>query len=80
MTVDLLDVMGSDLTVVNSARVSFDKASDWNYYRDHDDADAVKTYLKHKDVKLFKVSCQETNIGLRLAILSYSSGSLLLCL
>lgn len=54
MTVDLLDVMGSDLTVVNSARVSFDKASDWNYYKDHDDADAVKTYLKHKDVKLLK--------------------------
>ena len=29
MTVDLIDHMGSDLSVVNAARVSFDKESDW---------------------------------------------------
>jgi thymidylate synthase (FAD) len=29
--VELVDHMGSDLTVVNSARVSFDKTSDWEY-------------------------------------------------
>lgn len=29
MKVDLIDVMGSDLTVVNAARVSFNKESDW---------------------------------------------------
>ncbi len=31
MKVDLLDYMGSDLSVVNAARVSFDKQSDWVY-------------------------------------------------
>jgi len=29
MTVDLIDHMGDDLTVVNAARVSFDKESEW---------------------------------------------------
>ena len=29
--VELVDHMGSDLTVVNSARVSFDKTSEWDY-------------------------------------------------
>lgn len=31
MKVELLDHMGSDLTVVNAARVSFDKESEWHY-------------------------------------------------
>jgi thymidylate synthase ThyX len=31
MNVKLVDYMGSDLSVVNAARVSFDKASDWEY-------------------------------------------------
>lgn len=31
MQVTLVDHMGSDLTVVNAARVSFDKESDWEY-------------------------------------------------
>jgi thymidylate synthase (FAD) len=31
MTVELIDKMGSDLSVVNAARVSFDKKSDWVY-------------------------------------------------
>lgn len=30
--VDLIDSMGSDLSVVNAARVSFDKESDWEWY------------------------------------------------
>ena len=30
MKVDLIDHMGADLSVVNAARVSFDKQSDWN--------------------------------------------------
>jgi len=30
-TVELIDHMGSDLTVVNAARVSFDKESSWEY-------------------------------------------------
>ena len=30
--VDLIDYMGSDLTVVNSARVSFNKEAEWDRY------------------------------------------------
>ena len=52
MRVDLIDHMGSDLTVVNAARVSFNKQSDWNYWRDEEDADLVKSYMKDKDQKL----------------------------
>lgn len=52
MKVDLVDHMGSDLTVVNAARVSFNKESDWNYWRDKDDGDLVKSYMKDKDKKL----------------------------
>ena len=48
MKVDLVDHMGSDLTVVNAARVSFNKESDWNYWRDKDDGDLVKSYMKDK--------------------------------
>ena len=29
--VELVDHMGTDLTVVNAARVSFDKESEWDY-------------------------------------------------
>ena len=52
MKVDLIDHMGSDLTVVNAARVSFNKQSNWNYWRDEEDADLVKSYMKDKDQKL----------------------------
>lgn len=34
MNVELIDNMGSDLTVVNAARVSFDKGSEWNFWND----------------------------------------------
>lgn len=34
MKVDLIDRMGSDLDVVNAARVSFDKESDWDRSKD----------------------------------------------
>ena len=52
MRVDLIDHMCSDLTVVNAARVSFNKESNWNYWRDEEDADLVKSYMKDKDQKL----------------------------
>lgn len=52
MIVDLIDHMGSDLTVVNAARVSFNKESNWNYWRDEDDGDLIKSYMKDKDKKL----------------------------
>lgn len=48
--VTLIDRMGSDLSVVNAARVSFDKESDWNFWRD--DEGIVQTYLKDRDAKL----------------------------
>ena len=51
MIVDLIDHMGSDLTVVNAARVSFNKESNWNYWRDEDDGDLIKSYMKDKDKK-----------------------------
>jgi thymidylate synthase (FAD) len=58
MRCELIDSMGSDLTVVNAARVSFDKQSDWAYaglgwYEDSEpplkkeDAGLVKYLAKH---------------------------------
>lgn len=47
MKVDLIDHMGSDLTVVNAARVSFDKASS---YRE----DAFGWHLELRDEKLLQ--------------------------
>ena len=42
--------MGSDLTVVNSARVSFNKESDWDYQ----DGKPTNSVLKGTDAKLIK--------------------------
>lgn len=54
MKVDLIDSMGSDLTTVNAAKVSFDKASDWeNNHWGHQDFDEPN-YLSQKDTKLTK--------------------------
>ena len=50
MKVDLIDKMGSDLSVVNAARVSFAKKSDW----DHSIPFAEGNILKDSDVKLIK--------------------------
>jgi len=47
--VSLIDSMGSDLTTVNAARVSFGKKSGWDY-----DAVAFKNCLSDKDAKLIK--------------------------
>lgn len=52
MKVSLINAMGNDLTVVNAARVSFDKESDWNYWRDDDGV--VESYLKVRDAKLIQ--------------------------
>lgn len=48
--VTLIDSMGTDLSVVNAARVSFDKESQFMY----DDDDPTVEYLDNKDVKLIK--------------------------
>jgi thymidylate synthase (FAD) len=57
--VKLIDSMGTDLSVVNAARVSFDKESDWSYDDVHDEdehGDYVVVdrhpYLKESDTKL----------------------------
>ena len=42
--------MGNDLTVVNAARVSFGKESEWDY--EESDAYSFKQHLKKKDEKL----------------------------
>lgn len=47
--VDLVELMGSDMSVVNAARVSFDKESDWEY-----DHNTDKYTLPASDVKLIK--------------------------
>ncbi len=51
MEVKLIDHMGSDLTVVNAARVSFAKTSEWDSVPD---AGPVEGYLKVEDERLIK--------------------------
>lgn len=53
MKVDLIDSLGSDLTVVNAARVSFDKESWWANEEDWLEFDATLE-LKESDKKLIK--------------------------
>ena len=63
--VELVDHMGSDLTVVNSARVSFDKTSEWDYDKEAIDRVSGTNWqanrlrqefkkLSDKDAKLIK--------------------------
>lgn len=66
---ELVDHMGSDLSVVNAARVSFAKESDWEYDLCDCDIDAKDNcetctceegrYLKDADVKLIKFLARE---------------------
>ena len=51
MEVKLVDHMGSDLTVVNAARVSFAKTSEWDVIPD---AGPVEGYLRYEDERLIK--------------------------
>ena len=51
MKIELINSMGDDLTVVNAARVSFDKESEWESITP---AGPVENVLKDKDVKLIK--------------------------
>jgi thymidylate synthase (FAD) len=61
MKVDLIDYMGSDLTVANAARVSFDKQSEWEVTGYETQLVADRAYaeypinkLKNADEKLIK--------------------------
>ena len=49
MKVELIDYMGSDLSVVNAARVSFDKESEWIL-----DDDGNDVHLPERDYKLIQ--------------------------
>ena len=51
MKVELIDRMGNDLTVVNAARVSFDKESEWEV-RTTSEGVGCGVRLSEKDVKL----------------------------
>lgn len=52
MIVTLIDHMGSDLSVVNAARVSFEKTSEWDYIRTSG-GDVVEV-LPDRDAKLIR--------------------------
>ena len=53
--------MGNDLTVVNAARVSFGKESEWDY--EESDAYSFKQHLKDKDKKLIKYLAKHKHIS-----------------
>ena len=54
MKVDYVDHMGSDLSVVNAARVSFDKESDWEYNLNDAGVELSEKRLDNRDQKLIK--------------------------
>ena len=61
--VDLLRWMGDDLAVVNAARVSFDKQSDWeNAEYGHPDFEEPY-YLSERDTKLIKYLAKHKHIS-----------------
>jgi thymidylate synthase (FAD) len=68
MKVDFIDKMGSDLTVANAARVSFDKQSTWDYdYEEDVDpdnrtvSDQYTLCLKEADKKLINFLARENH-------------------
>ena len=55
MKAELIDSMGTDLTVVNAARVSFDKESSWDWDEGDDEiSQFLEPVLKREDAKLIK--------------------------
>ena len=53
--------MGNDLTVVNAARVSFGKESEWDY--EESDAYSFKQHMKAKDEKLIRYLAKHKHIS-----------------
>tara|TARA_E500000318_G_scaffold68813_3_gene63680 strand:+ start:2951 stop:3613 length:663 start_codon:yes stop_codon:yes gene_type:complete len=53
--------MGSDLTVVNAARVSFGKESEWDY--EESDAYSFKQHMKARDRKLIQYLAKHKHIS-----------------
>ena len=66
MKVDKISHMGSDLTVVNAASVSFDKESVWDL-KVSEDRTYIKRVLKDEDKRLINF-WQGITTGLRSAI------------
>ena len=56
ITATLIDNMGSDLSVVNAARVSFGKKSDWEF-------SALREGLLERDAKLIKYLAKHKHIS-----------------
>jgi thymidylate synthase (FAD) len=70
MKVDFITKMGSDLTVANAARVSFDKTSEWDiagYHEEEYDEESRTSYkhpilsLKDKDIGLINFLARENH-------------------
>ena len=57
IAVTYIDCMGSDLSVVNAARVSFGKKSDWEYH------DSQTMRLAERDTKLIKYLAKHKHIS-----------------
>ena len=82
MQVQLTDKMGSDLTVVNSARVSYAKQSEFeDVYVEHGKFETYEKRLSAKDEKLIAYLAKHNHwspsiiIGHLLLIVVYSLGS-----
>lgn len=56
MQVEYIDHMGTDLTIVNAARVSFDKESEWDFNEEYFGDGEYELYpvLKESDAKLIR--------------------------
>lgn len=59
MNVELIEYMGSDLSVIDAARVSFDKKSEWEIIKDNDGT--TKHVLNNKDARLIKYLAQHNH-------------------
>jgi len=60
ISVELIDTMGSDLTVVNAARVSFNKESEWEGEK-HWSGNILDKKLSDKDIKLISYLAQHNH-------------------
>lgn len=62
MKVEYMDHMGSDLSVVNAARASFGKESEWEYVPHEEIADCEVQVLSDKDKKLINYLAREKHV------------------
>lgn len=62
MKVEYMDHMGSDLSVVNAARASFGKESEWEYIPHEEIADCEVQVLSDKDKKLINYLAREKHV------------------